>query len=372
MSPPPPAELPSAPSLPALPAGPQPFGLVVVQAVGAQLPGAALRVAGLTVLERAVRQLRRQGNPVLVAAGPGALLPRPRYWPRGAELVRVPDEAAAHALAQERSATALVAGDVVRPHNRPDAPAYRVTDEPSRHSAEDAVFAELLRGDLGVVARHLNKPVSFRITRYLLCRLPFTPNQVTIFAGLVALCGAALISTGRTLAMVGGFFLAHLQSVLDGCDGELARVRFEQSAIGEWLDTIVDDALNLTLAVAIGVGLWRAYDSELFLFAGLATGALLLFYNVVAYRELVRQGEGGEVLKIKWWFAKGADIKQLHAAGKRGGLLRVVMALSRRDMFIFLWLVLALCGLAPVISLYILLVALGYFLVALIQLFHRR
>ena len=35
---------------------------------------------------------------------------------------------------------------------------------------------DLLRGDLGFVARYLNKPVSFRVTRYLLCKLPITPN----------------------------------------------------------------------------------------------------------------------------------------------------------------------------------------------------
>ncbi|HEY0705287.1 MAG TPA: CDP-alcohol phosphatidyltransferase family protein, partial [Polyangia bacterium] len=182
---------------------------------------------------------------------------------------------------------------------------------------------------------------------------------------------AYLISQGTAAAMIAGYFLAHVQSVLDGCDGELARVRFQQSAIGEWLDTIVDDGLNFTLAIATGVGLWRMYDNELFLFGGLVTGGMLLVYNAVAYRELVRQGEGGEVLKIKWWFAKGADLKQMVASGKRSPITRLG-AVTRRDFFIFAWLVLAVVGLPVVILPYIFGIALGCFVAALGQLAFRR
>jgi phosphatidylglycerophosphate synthase len=370
-----PGRVPAAPTGAAAVTAPtmtSPAPLTVLDAGDSQLPGAGLRVAGLTVLERAARQLRRQGHAVVATVAPAAPLPRTRYWPEGAELIVTDAENAAATLARTRGASAVIAGNVVRPHSRADAPELRVTDAGSRKIAEDAVFAELLRGDLGLVARHLNKPISFRITRHLLCRLPITPNQVTVAAGLIALCGAGLIATGGRLAMVLGFFLAHVQSVLDGCDGELARVRFQQSATGEWLDTIVDDGLNLALAIAIGVGLWRATGAALFLCAGLGAAAMLLFYNFVAYRELIRQGEGGEVLKIKWWFAKGADLKNLIAKDQRRGFSSILMVLGRRDMFVFLWFVLALCGLTPLIAGYSFLIALSCFLVAAIQLVSRR
>ena len=181
----------------------------------------------------------------------------------------------------------------------------RVVDEPSRVAAEDAIFNDLLRGDLGLVARHINKKISFRITRHLLCHWPITPNQVTLGAGLLGLLGCFLIATGSQDAIVLGFLLAQFQSILDGCDGELARVRFQQTAIGEWLDTIVDDVLNLALVAAVGVGLSRHGGSENDIWLALGACAMLLTYNIIAYRELVKQGEGGEVLKIRWWFATG-------------------------------------------------------------------
>ena len=63
---------------------------------------------------------------------------------------------------------------------------------------------------------------------------------------------------GHYLPVVLGLLLEHTQSVLDGCDGELARVRFQQSKLGAWLDTFVDDVLNVLMTASAGIGLWRA------------------------------------------------------------------------------------------------------------------
>jgi hypothetical protein len=256
-----------------------PVPLVLVAATGNESAGASRVVAGLTVLERAVKQLRRMGHRVVVATD--GTVPMPSL-PAEVEVRTVAGRGAIEDLRRELGAVAVVAGDVVRPANRDLSGGLRVTDEESRHRAEDTIFAELLRGDLGFVARYLNKPVSFRITRGLLCRLPVTPNQVTLGAAVIGLCGCALIASGQRWLVVAGFLLAHLQSVLDGCDGELARVRFQQSAIGEWLDTIVDDGLNLFLVASIGVGLGRAYGTTLPTVVGLVTCAMLLTYNAVA------------------------------------------------------------------------------------------
>jgi phosphatidylglycerophosphate synthase len=321
--------------------------LVVVAATANERAGALRVVAGLTVLERAVRQLRRMGHRVLVATdGTIALPPLPPAVEVRTVAGRGLDRGPCAAIA---GAIAVVAADLVRPANREVGGGLRVTDEESRRRAEDAVFAELLRGDLGFVARHLNKPISFRITRYLLCHLPVTPNQVTLGAAAIGLAGCALIASGERWLVVLGFLLAHLQSVLDGCDGELARVRFQQSAIGEWLDTIVDDGLNLLLVASIGVGLGRAHHTTFPTVVGFITSAMLLTYNAVAYRELHRQGEGGRG-------AEGALVvparRRRQAAGQPAGPHAPLSTVARRDFFLLAWLVLAAVGLVPVVQVY--------------------
>jgi phosphatidylglycerophosphate synthase len=359
--------------------------LVLVRATADEAAGAGLKVAGLTVVERALKQLFHLGHRVIVASDGNIGLPA------GTTLEMVADPAAADALHAALGSPLLMPADLVRPNNRPLAQptgrerdefgtpprapgtvnGLRVTDEASRLRAEDAIFAELLRSDLGLVARHLNKPLSFRITRHLLCRLPVTPNQVTLGAAVIGLAGCALLTTGRPLAMFAGLLLAHLQSVLDGCDGELARVRFQQSAIGEWLDTLVDDGLNLALVVSLGIGVGRARDSGWPVVIGLVTFAMLLTYNAVTYAELIRQGDGGEILKVRWWFNRGSDLKELYGRGSsttRGA----IMALGRRDFFLLAWVVLAALGLYTVIQVYAVAVATPSFIGAVGQLVWRR
>jgi phosphatidylglycerophosphate synthase len=314
---------------------------VLLRATLAEVVGSSMRVAGLSVLERAIKQLHRLGYHVVLASDGSCRLPL--YLPASVRVQKVPKPENLTALRRELSGAIEVGADEVRPANGSLEGTLRVIDEASRRRAERAVFAELLRGDLGFVARYLNKPVSFFITRHLLCRLPFTPNQVTLGAALVGLLGAVLVASGGPSLMIWGFFLAHLQSILDGCDGELARVRFQQSALGEWLDTMVDDGLNIVIFACIGVGVFRATGNPLALAAGLLTAALHVWYDVVAYRELRLQGGGGEIIKVRWRLAGSSDMKTRVAQGKRDPLV-AVYSLGRRDFFILAFLVYALLG----------------------------
>jgi 1L-myo-inositol 1-phosphate cytidylyltransferase / CDP-L-myo-inositol myo-inositolphosphotransferase len=345
---------------------------VIVRATSETLPGSTMKVAGLTVAERAVRQWARVPGASVEVLSDGSVplpaAPGPRVAVHDAGSVR--DPAARFGAAAED----VLPANLVDPAGRPrtgGAPVL-VTDEPSRRRAEDAIFAELLRGDLGLAARWLNKPLSLRITRHLLCRLPVTPNQVTVGSALIGLCGCALIATGSYAAVVVGFLLAHLQSVLDGCDGELARVRFQQSAIGEWLDTVADDALNLALIGALALALRnpaRGGPPGGPLLAVLA-GLMLLSYNVVAYRELIRLGEGGEVLKVRWWFARGGDMKAMAGQSTRSPAA-FLYNLGRRDVFVFVWFLFALVDRLDLVLYFALIVAGTSFFVAAGQVLSR-
>jgi hypothetical protein len=359
---------------------------VILLATREEKLGAEMRVGGLRVIDRTLRQIARLRDAKVTVVSDGSIrLPKKRL-PAHIEVRHTENPGALVAELKSQGDPIVIGADVVRVQgNRLDR-GTRIVDRASRRLAEDAIFEDLMRGDLGIVARFINKKISFRLTRYLLVHLPITPNMVTLIAGFIGLYGALLISTGTYENIVMGFLLAQAQSILDGCDGELARVRFQQSAIGEWLDTIVDDFLNLALVLAIGVALWHrgaplgdfkdikignalsALNGGTFLDMkmALAAAGMLLFYNIVAYRELIKQGEGGEVLKIRWWFAYGQSLKSMSGAGS--GPLKALLALGKRDFFIFAWLVLAYFDLLPIVLLYALVLAIVYAGVAVGQL----
>ena len=116
-----------------------------------------------------------------------------------------------------------------------------------------------LRGSLtkrtdGPIARYVNRPLSTRISMGL-AHLPLHPDVVSLVAFLVALAGAWAIAAGVSIV---GALLVHSASVLDGVDGEIARLRLRASSRGALLDGVLDRLGDA--AVLVGVALWALAD----------------------------------------------------------------------------------------------------------------
>ena len=202
------------------------------------------------------------------------------------------------------------------------------------------MFAALFRPDLGFVARRLNKPISVPLTRRILVATSITPNQITLIAAAFGLVGCALIASGRYAVMVAGFACQQIQSILDGCDGELARVRMQQSKLGAWLDTFVDDVLNVLITVAIGIGVARAGAGTWAAAVGIAGGAMLVASNLIIMRDMRRQKASGDLMDMVWWFSGGRKLGAVPAStpDSRPGIGSFLFQLGRRDSALFLWL----------------------------------
>ena len=132
--------------------------------------------------------------------------------------------------------------------------------------AVNAVLAATAGSRDGVVSRHLNRRLSRRITRRLL-DTPVTPDQVSLLSFALAAASAGALARG-SLAL--GGLLAQFSSVLDGCDGELARARVESSPGGQVLDAVLDrwaDALIIS-GMALGARSDRAARAGFLALAG--------------------------------------------------------------------------------------------------------
>ena len=60
-----------------------------------------------------------------------------------------------------------------------------------------------------------------------------------------------------------------MQSVLDGCDGEIARLKFQSSRMGEWLDNVLDDTVNVLYGLALGVASSKLLGSPVYTWLGI-------------------------------------------------------------------------------------------------------
>ena len=107
----------------------------------------------------------------------------------------------------------------------------------------------------GIVSRHLNRHISRPVARAL-SHTPATPNQVSVFSLLIAGAATAAFVVGQPI--IAGV-LAQASSIVDGVDGDLARLTGQASKFGAFLDAILDryaDGLIL-----LGLAIWAVGDS---------------------------------------------------------------------------------------------------------------
>ncbi len=86
----------------------------------------------------------------------------------------------------------------------------------------------------GFVSRFINRKISTRISAILVNRV--TPNQMTVLSFLVGLISALLVFVNTEVAGL----LYQISSILDGCDGEIARASLRESKFGGYIDSILD------------------------------------------------------------------------------------------------------------------------------------
>ena len=190
----------------------------------------------------------------------------------------------------------------------------------------------------GFVSRYLNRRISRGIT-CLLLKFPIHPNAWTLSIFLLPLVAGVFLLRGDYLSVLMGAAIFQLFSILDGCDGEIARAKNLESKFGERLDYFCDFAASLIYVLALGLGLHRS--SEGIVCAVLITGNELLL----------------RVGKSKMSVSASASRESFYARHRgmieHSGLFNLgerfvwwLFQLTKRDMAILVFLVLALLGLA--------------------------
>lgn len=160
--------------------------------------------------------------------------------------------------------------------------------------AEDRLFRSLRRESDGYLAR-LDRTLSVALSR-LLIRTPVTPNGITAVSLIVGLLGALLLASPEYWVALLGAALLWSGCVLDGCDGEVARLKLRTSRFGARFDIIADNIVHLAIFVAIPVHLSRlhpgfdVWDPAAVLIAGVLLSTFSVWWLILRQPEERRAG----------------------------------------------------------------------------------
>jgi CDP-L-myo-inositol myo-inositolphosphotransferase len=235
------------------------------------------------------------------------------------------------------------------------APAYRAM----------AILAATTKASDGIVSRYFNRPISQRISYWVLKLPAARPIHATIASAVFALILFYGMLAGGKSGLILGALLFQAASVIDGVDGEMARATWRTSDLGKSLDSAVDMATNLLFLIGLTIHLGR-HGSSLVLWTGLwgtcafALGALLIALRVRAGRA-----------PLSFDLLKPSRAVPLEQVSLGEWLMRVGAFVTSRDFFAFGFMILIIAGLAEAALCAFAAVATSWFVYVLMSLIPR-
>ena len=183
-----------------------------------------------------------------------------------------------------------------------------VDDKTDRKNAELLICNKLKKNTDGPVSQILNRPISLRITKVLL-KTGITPNQITIFSTIMGLVGASFFFSGEYFYLILGGIIIHIHSIVDGCDGEVARLKLRQSKYGGWLDSVLDRYVDAAIILGLVYGYWSINGDITIWVIGFVTliGSFLNSYTSDKYDSIFKD----KSMKKSSKFRMGRDVRLL-------------------------------------------------------------
>ena len=200
----------------------------------------------------------------------------------------------------------------------------------------------------GIVARSINRYVSLPISAWLVDHTGFTPNQMSVFCLLQSLAAAALVafSGGDYLLVLLGAALMQFSSIFDGVDGEIARLKWQFTGYGEWIDTICDDISNYAYVASITYMAYVSGWPVWFSYLGIVALVGYAFAIPLAYSYILLYTDSGDVMAVDYDFNLGEQSfrdTRLHV-----WLLARVKYVTKRDFFLFAFFCFSVIGVLPI------------------------
>ncbi|MCL0100754.1 sugar phosphate nucleotidyltransferase [Peptococcaceae bacterium] len=219
-----------------------------------------------------------------------------------------------------------------------------VDDIESYNYAKKMLLKSAVPDKDGLISKHINRKFSLQLTK-LLVNTSITPNQITAISFIIALASAVCFAM---LSPALGGILAQLSSIIDGIDGEIARLKFLKSAYGGFIDATLDRYADFAITLGMAYA-WYSYDPSTFTLLACAAALTGLPMSML--------------IKEKFHTMTGKPF----IPSSHDGIFRYVPANRDGRLFIIM-----ICGILNLPSIAIILIAVTTHLQALIRLYKAR
>ncbi len=163
-----------------------------------------------------------------------------------------------------------------------------VDDRETLRKAKKILLKQLKKPTDGPISKSLNRKISVMISLKL-SHFNINPTHLTLISFFLAVLSGLFFFLGGYPKIVIGGFMAQLSSILDGCDGEIARLKFKQSKFGGYLDRVLDRYADSLIILGMTLACFRTIETIWVLLVGFfaLTGSFMISYTAMQYDELI-------------------------------------------------------------------------------------
>jgi 1L-myo-inositol 1-phosphate cytidylyltransferase / CDP-L-myo-inositol myo-inositolphosphotransferase len=173
----------------------------------------------------------------------------------------------------------------------------------------------------GIVSRHINRHISMQISAVLLRFAWVRPGHATLLTAITAAAMFVALLSGTQGGLMAGAILFQIASIVDGVDGEIARVTLRASAQGATLDTITDGFTNVGFIIGLAVNL-AIREEYLALEIGMLGATSLALGCAILAAKAVRDGDAVTFNAVINWLRR-----------QSGSAQNLLIAIAKRDFF---------------------------------------
>lgn len=211
---------------------------------------------------------------------------------------------------------------------------------------EQSTCRKILDGTDAWIARNINKRISLPIS-ILLARAGITPNQITLFNLILGILSGVIAARGGYPHLLAAGLLFQLVSIIDGCDGEVAKLNRKATKFGAWFDTVGDNLSFVVFITGVTFGLYQETHAAWILnLAKLSLFSFAILLSIMISYLIQQKGANASLVTYEKEVVSAKAKKQNPIVAK---LVFYGKFLVKKDFFAFLFFFLAVVDLPQAI-----------------------
>jgi len=149
-------------------------------------------------------------------------------------------------------------------------------DGASSKKAEQLFYSNVSKSASGWLSKNIYIKISLPVSRMLI-KTPLTPNMISALVGSIGALTGLFFIMGHPI--LGGVVLL-LSTILDRCDGEVARVKLMETKNGQWVDTWFDQFTFISMTIGAPIGYYLQTGSPLATVLGTTNVLIQVFFVI--------------------------------------------------------------------------------------------